>query len=109
MTISAPLRPGTPKGLAAGPLRNETMPSLIGSTAAGAAGAWALAAPVAASVNPVANRPAANTVGTRRESCVIVSPSLRRRMLLQTRNVFSQATSKRDPATIFNRIRRLDG
>jgi hypothetical protein len=40
MTISAPLRPGTPNGLAAGPLRNETIPSLIGA-AAGAAGCCA--------------------------------------------------------------------
>ena len=31
MTISAPLRLGTPNGLAAGPLRNVTMPSLIGA------------------------------------------------------------------------------
>jgi hypothetical protein len=39
MTISAPLRPGIPNGDAAGPVRNETMPSLTG--AADAAGCCA--------------------------------------------------------------------
>src|SRR4249919_1818900 len=41
MTISAPLRPGIPNGDAAGPVRNETMPSLTG--AADAAGCCACA------------------------------------------------------------------
>ena len=33
MRISAPLRPGIPNGLAPGPLKNDTMPSLTGAGA----------------------------------------------------------------------------
>ena len=35
MTISAPLRPGMPNGEAAGPVRNDTIPSLTGQSGRG--------------------------------------------------------------------------
>src|SRR6266446_2099097 len=55
MTISAPLRPGTPNGLAAGPLRNETMPSRTGPGGCRGAGACAAATATAATVTMAAS------------------------------------------------------
>src|SRR5215470_4521151 len=54
MMISAPLRPGTPNGLAAGPLRNVTMPTLTGA-AAGAAGCCARPGSAEASMSAAAS------------------------------------------------------
>src|SRR6185437_11329798 len=96
MTISAPLRPGIPNGAAAGPVRNDTMPSLTGAAgAADPAGCCACAGTTAAT----SENASSDESRVQPEFCDITNPSPTTRPL----RAFIDGPRKRDPGLSFNR------